>query len=101
MARAPASCTANTPITIRDRKKNRISACHRLDVGQVVVAMPGIGRQRLFERLAAAVLGVSDKPPPQGGGSGNGLKALFRPEAGKMGPAPSGLQEVDGLNHLL
>jgi hypothetical protein len=43
----------------------------------------------------------SDKPPPQGGGSGNGLKALFRPEAGKMGPAPSGLQEVDGLNHLL
>ena len=44
---------------------------------------------------------VSDKPPPQGGGSGNGLKALFRPEAGKMNPAPSGLQEVDGLNHLL
>jgi hypothetical protein len=43
----------------------------------------------------------SDKPPPQGGGSANGLKALFRPEAGKMGPAPSGLQEVDGLNHLL
>ena len=44
---------------------------------------------------------LSDKPPPQGGGSGNGLKALFRPEAGKMSPAPSGLQEVDGLNHLL
>ena len=40
-------------------------------------------------------------PPPQGGGFGNGLKALFRPKAGRMIPAPSGLQEVDGLNRLL
>jgi hypothetical protein len=40
-------------------------------------------------------------PPPEGGGFGNGLKALFRPKAGKMFPAPSGLQEVDGLNRLL
>ena len=30
-----------------------------------------------------------------------GCKPYFRPEAGKMIPAPSGLQEVDGLNHLL
>jgi hypothetical protein len=30
-----------------------------------------------------------------------GISARFRPEAGKMSPAPSGLQEVDGLNHLL
>jgi hypothetical protein len=26
---------------------------------------------------------------------------MFRPKAGTMRPAPSGLQEVDGLNHLL
>src|SRR5438132_13147476 len=30
-----------------------------------------------------------------------GCKPSFRPKAGRMGPAPSGLQEVDGLNHLL
>jgi len=30
-----------------------------------------------------------------------GCKPYFRPEAGKMIPAPSGLQKVDGLNHLL
>jgi hypothetical protein len=30
-------------------------------------------------------------PPPEGGGCGNGLQALFRPEAGRMFPAPSGL----------
>ena len=40
-------------------------------------------------------------PPPEGGGYCNGLKVLFRPKAGKMVPAPSGLQEVDGLNRLL
>ena len=40
-------------------------------------------------------------PPPEGGGYCNGLKVLFRPKAGKMLPAPSGLQEVDGLNRLL
>jgi pyruvate dehydrogenase (quinone) len=44
---------------------------------------------------------LSDKPSPEGDGSCNGLQALFRPEAGRMIPAPSGLQEVDGLNHLL
>jgi len=37
----------------------------------------------------------------EGGGYGNGLQVLFRPKAGRMAPAPSGLQEVDGLNHLL
>ena len=37
----------------------------------------------------------------EGGGCGNGLQALFRPKAGRMFPAPSGLQEVDGLNRLL
>src|ERR1700688_4429960 len=58
---------------------------------------------RLVLLIKAMACGAcsSDKPPPQGGGSDNGLKALFRPEAGKMSPAPSGLQEVDGLNHLL
>ncbi len=39
--------------------------------------------------------------PPEGGGYCNGLKVLFRPKAGRMVPAPSWLQEVDGLNRLL
>ena len=37
-----------------------------------------------------ATAGVN-APPPEGGGCGNGLQALFRPEAGRMFPAPSGL----------
>ena len=45
--------------------------------------------------------GEVNAPPPEGGGYCNGLKVLFRPKAGKMVPAPSGLQEVDGLNRLL
>src|SRR4051794_39829962 len=36
----------------------------------------------------------------EGGGSVTDCKSCFRPEAGKMSPAPSGLQAVDGLNHL-
>jgi hypothetical protein len=34
----------------------------------------------------------------EGGGSCNGLKVVSRLQAGRMFPAPSGLQEVDGLN---
>jgi hypothetical protein len=60
-------------------------------------------------RPAVAEVDGEDEPHPdksethrlEGGGSCNGLQALFRPEAGKMAPAPSGLQEVDGLNRLL
>ena len=37
----------------------------------------------------------------EGGGSGNGLKALFRQKAGKVSPHQAGFKEVDGLNHLL
>src|SRR3954454_4619089 len=35
--------------------------------------------------------------PLEGGGSVTGCKSCFRPEAGKMSPAPSVLQAVDGL----
>jgi hypothetical protein len=45
--------------------------------------------------------GRSETHRLKGGGSDNGLKVFFRPKAGRMNPAPSGLQEVDGLNHLL
>ena len=51
--------------------------------------------------LRANQAGEVNVPPPEGGGFGNGLQALFRPKAGRMIPAPSGLQEVDGLNRLL
>jgi hypothetical protein len=37
----------------------------------------------------------------EGGGSCNGLEVLIPAKAGMMIPAPSGLQEVDGLNRLL
>ena len=37
----------------------------------------------------------------EGGGFCNGLQALVPAKAGRMIPAPSGLQEVDGLNRLL
>ena len=67
-----------------------------------------VGGKKYKAQTASAVLCYShmlffqvDGPPPEGGGFGNGLKALFRPKAGRMLPAPSGLQEVDGLNRLL
>jgi len=56
---------------------------------------------RLFITAAIIPGAAVDDPPPEGGGSCNGLKALFRLKAGRMVPAPSGLQEVDGLNRLL
>jgi hypothetical protein len=37
----------------------------------------------------------------EGGGPCNGLEVLIPAKAGMMIPAPSGLQEVDGLNRLL
>jgi len=44
-------------------------------------------RPEFLSRMAISGLALqslaSDKPPPQRGGSGNGLQALFRPEAGK------------------
>src|SRR3954447_25142058 len=58
------------------------------------------------ERTSVEVNKVAASSPPvithrlEGGGSVTDCKSCFRPEAGKMSPAPSGLQAVDGLNHL-
>jgi len=44
------------------------------------------------KRVRLGRLWEVEDPPPKGGGSGNGLRVLFQPKAGKMVPAPSGLQ---------
>ncbi len=91
-------CSASGPYT---HSRDFLNACCRLQISRDIA-------QELHERamltgaaISAPLSLLSDKPPPQGGGSCSGLKALFRPKTGKMSPAPSGLQEVDGLNHLL
>jgi hypothetical protein len=68
--------------------------CGTLPFGKVGVNLflvPQVKCQRavhLFERQYRVRVNA---PPPEGGGCGNGLQALFRPEAGRMFPAPSGL----------
>lgn len=71
----------------------RLAAVRRL-------AYEAVDSGLLSPDLAAGIRRVNG-PPPEGGGYGNGLKALFRPKAGKMLPAPSGLPQVEGLNPLL
>jgi hypothetical protein len=48
----------------------------------------------IVDVFSASFLKVND-PPPERGGSCNGLKALFRPKAGRMDPAPSVFDVVE------
>ena len=85
---------------------------HRPGVEMLLIVLEGEGELIAGEQRGAARPGTVVFVPREkraesmshrlkGGGFGNGLKALFRPKAGRMFPAPGGLQEVDGLNRLL